>query len=309
MQEPRLDVYRSFLSMWMTASLQQLHRFMRASYLNPIGWTRFLSLLASIIGIQTYSAELPWVRFLLTTNSGTRLPWGGRMLPRPGEKTRLSGTRETARTTKSTKTVLEFIAMAAFADMIWRQRWGWTVAREAWRSKFEFAWRHICMFGIFAGRYCQPPPQGHPRVRPDKWPGAGWTIARCDWHNLFSKTCLWLVLLYIPMCCCLDIPRNLTCTQTKWSSLQLTTYYAAVVLVWTFRQLCGWINMREKMLSGKRTAESIGRMCGEATSGATKCFEQIRKEKRQVALKRSPGIVLCVNNKVPENSLPKLRMA
>ena len=29
------------------------------------------------------------------------------------------------------------------------------------------------MFGIFAGRYCQPPPQGHPQVRPDKWPGGG----------------------------------------------------------------------------------------------------------------------------------------
>ena len=131
----------------------------------------FLSLLASIIGIQTHSAELPWVRFLLT-NSGPRFPWGGRML-RPSTTpilARLSGTRETARTTKSTKTVLEFIAMAAFAEMIWRQRWGWTVAREAWRSKFEFAWRHICMFVIFAGRYCQPPPQGHPRVRPDKWP-------------------------------------------------------------------------------------------------------------------------------------------
>ena len=85
-----------------------------------------------------------------------------------------------------------------------------------------------------------------PSASPTNDPGAGWTIARCDCTICSVKHCLWLVYSVV------FLPRHTEKSnlhENEMSSLQLThtTHtYAAVVLVWTFRQLCGWINMGEK---------------------------------------------------------------
>ena len=65
------------------------------------------------------SAGLGWVGPLLA-DSVPDFPWSAGILPTPpAVNARLSGTRETARTTTTTKIALEFIAtMSAFAEMI-----------------------------------------------------------------------------------------------------------------------------------------------------------------------------------------------
>ena len=151
-----------------------------------------------------------------------------------------------------------------------------------WRFHGSASTRCVLRFGV--DMYPRlPRPQGHPRARQMTLVQAelsrGVIGTSVQWNIVWD----WSILL----CCCRDVPRNPTCTQTKWSSLQLTHTHAAVVLVWTFRQLCGWINMREKCCQASEQLEA-SEECAAKRLLVTKLFWAVGKEKQQAALKRSP---------------------
>ena len=115
------------------------------------------------------------------------------------------------------------------------------------------------------------------------------------------KHCLWLVYSVVLL------PRHTEKSNLHANEMVVTSAYTYNAY------LCGcsargnvspalWMDKHaRKMLSGERTAGNIGRMCGETTAG-DEMFWAVGKEKQKAALKRSPGIVLCVNNRSCETA-------
>ena len=81
---------------------------------------------------------------------------------------------------------------------------------------------------------------------PTNDPGTGWTIARCDWHNLFGKT---LFVIGVFHCVVAATCREIHPAQERNGrhySLRDMHSCVAVLLVCTFCQLRGWVNMWKK---------------------------------------------------------------
>ena len=136
----------------------------------------------------------------------------------------------------------------------------------------------VCLRGGYSATVeaflaCSTTSSPGPSASPTNDPGAGWTIARCDWHNLFSKT---LFVIGLFRCVVAATYREIQPARKRNGrhfSLHINAYYAAVVLVWTFRQLCGWINMREKCYQASEQLKA-SEECAAKRLLVTKCFEQ-----------------------------------
>ena len=127
--------------------------------------------------------------------------------------------------------------------------------------------------GLRLGYRCRPwaTSSPGPSASPTNDPGAGWTIARAVIGTICSvKHCLWLVYSVVLL------PRHTEKSKLHANEMVVTsayTYYAAVVLVWTFRQLCGWINMREKCCQASEQLKA-SEECVAKRLLVRKCFEQ-----------------------------------
>ena len=143
------------------------------------------------------------------------------------------------------------------------------------------------------------PPLGNlvPRAirEPDKWPWCRLNYrARCDWHNMFSKT---LFVIGLFRCVVAATYREIQPARKRNGrhfSLRILCGCSARVNV----SPALWMDKHaRKMLSGERTAGSIGRMCGKRllvtkylSSGKGKTASSIEKVTRNRFMREQPNL-------------------